>query len=73
MKQRKIPLRKCTGCQEMKNKKISPLYFVLGILLIGVIAFLNPGESHIIYNCLWVFKKYLFTWLHQILAAACGI
>ena len=21
MKQRKIPLRKCTGCQEMKNKK----------------------------------------------------
>ena len=21
MKQRKVPLRKCTGCQEMKNKK----------------------------------------------------
>ncbi len=21
MKQKKIPLRKCTGCQEMKNKK----------------------------------------------------
>lgn len=21
MKQRKLPLRKCTGCQEMKNKK----------------------------------------------------
>lgn len=31
--------------QEMENKKINPLYFISGILLIGIIAFLNPGES----------------------------
>jgi len=31
--------------QEMENKKIKPLYFILGILLIGIIAFLNPRES----------------------------
>jgi len=31
--------------QEMENKKIKPLYFILGILLIGIIAYLNPGEK----------------------------
>ena len=31
--------------QEMDNKKIKPIYFILGILLIGLIAYLNPGES----------------------------
>ncbi|MBE6144057.1 MAG: DUF368 domain-containing protein [Firmicutes bacterium] len=31
--------------QEMDNSKIKPIYFILGILLIGIIAFLNPGES----------------------------
>lgn len=31
--------------QEMDNKKIKPIYFILGILLIGIIAYLNPGES----------------------------
>jgi len=30
--------------QEMEGK-INPIYFVLGILLIGTIAYLNPGES----------------------------
>lgn len=30
---------------EMDNKKIIPIYFILGILLIGIIAYLNPGES----------------------------
>ena len=29
----------------MDNSKIKPIYFILGILLIGIIAFLNPGES----------------------------
>ena len=31
--------------QEMNNEKIKPIYFILGILLIGIIAYLNPGES----------------------------
>ena len=31
--------------QEMDNTKFNWLFFVLGILLIGIIAFLNPGES----------------------------
>ena len=31
--------------QEMENKKINWIYFILGILLIGIIDFLNPGES----------------------------
>ena len=31
--------------QEMDNIKFNPIYFSLGILLIGIIAFLNPGES----------------------------
>lgn len=31
--------------QEMNNTKFNPIYFILGILLIGIIAFLNPGES----------------------------
>jgi len=31
--------------QEMDNTKFNWIYFSLGILLIGIIAFLNPGES----------------------------
>ena len=31
--------------QEMNKEKFNPLLFILGILLIGVIAILNPGES----------------------------
>lgn len=31
--------------QEMQNSKINWIYFTLGLLLIGIIAFLNPGES----------------------------
>jgi len=31
--------------QEMNNKNINWIYFVLGILLIGIVAYLNPGES----------------------------
>ena len=31
--------------QEMNKEKFNPLFFILGILLIGVIAILNPGES----------------------------
>ena len=31
--------------QEMNNTKFNWIYFSLGILLIGIIAFLNPGEN----------------------------
>lgn len=31
--------------QELEGNKINYLYFILGVLLIGVIAYLNPGES----------------------------
>lgn len=31
--------------QEMSNQKIKPIYFILGVILIGLIAYLNPGES----------------------------
>lgn len=31
--------------QEMENKKINWIYFILGIFLIGLIAYFNPGES----------------------------
>lgn len=31
--------------QEMENKPMNWIYFILGILLIGILAYLNPGES----------------------------
>lgn len=31
--------------QELEGNKINYIYFILGILLIGIIAYLNPGES----------------------------